>query len=283
MLECVPNVSEGRDSRCIHSLGDAAGDVLLDVHSDADHHRSVFTLASTDTAALDAAVRAFAARVAALVRLGDHSGAHPRFGVLDVVPFVALDRTDAERALTIELARAFGAWWAESFDVPVFFYEDAGADHCTLPEVRRDAFRTRHPDAGPPRAHPRLGVTAVAARPPHVAVNCALDTTDVAVAQRVARRVRERDGGLPGVRALGFYLATQRRAQVSMNLVDLPRTGLERACSEVRVLAGAEGSSVEHVELVGLVPAAELERCSAEFLRWSGLDSSLSIEARLRG
>jgi glutamate formiminotransferase len=282
VFECVPNVSEGQDDRCISSLADAAGDVLLDVHADADHHRSVFTLASSDAAVLDAAVRAFAARVAELVGLEHHAGAHPRFGVLDVVPFVALDGTDAAREVALAMAHEFGAWWAESFAVPVFFYDEAARDECSLPDVRREAFRARTPDVGPPAPHPSLGATAVGARPPLIAVNCALVTADVAVAQRIARCVRERDGGLPGVRALGLWLPTVGRAQVSMNLVDLPRTGLERACVEVRALARAAGTEVADVELVGLVPAAELERCSAEFLRWSGIDSSVSIEARLR-
>jgi glutamate formiminotransferase / 5-formyltetrahydrofolate cyclo-ligase len=268
--------------RCIGLLADAAGDALLDVHTDADHHRSVFTLASTDAPKLDASVRAFAARVAELVRLEGHAGAHPRFGALDVMPFVSLAGTDDERQEAVATARDFGEWWATTFDVPVFFYDDASPGGCALPDVRREAFRSRPPDIGPAEPHPSLGATAVAARRPLIAVNCVLETADVAVARRIAGRVRERDGGLPGVRALGLWLPTPGQAQVSMNLVDLDRTGLEGACTQVQAYAREEGIDIVHVELVGLMPASELERCGANFLRWSGLDSSCTIESRLR-
>jgi glutamate formiminotransferase / 5-formyltetrahydrofolate cyclo-ligase len=281
VLECVVNVSEGRDMTCLRALANAAGDALLDVHVDPDHHRSVFTLCSRDPQQTEAAVRAFAAAVAARVSLVQHAGEHPRLGALDVVPFVALEASTAERRRAIDAARAFGAWWAETYDVPVFLYGNADSERRHLPDVRRDAFRSRLPDYGPSTPHAHLGATAVGARDPLVAINCRLASADLDVVRRIARRVRERDGGLAGVRALGFMLATRQRVQVSMNLVDLDRTGLEAACVRVRELARDAGTDVEAVELVGLVPRRVMERCSEAFLAWSALDPLATIEARL--
>jgi glutamate formiminotransferase len=283
VLECVVNVSEGRDMRCLRALAAAAGKALLDVHADADHHRSVFTLGGTGQTDLDASVRAVAGRVAEYVSINEHEGEHPRLGALDVVPFVALGGTNAERAVAADAARAFGEWWATTHDVPVFFYDDADAQHRDLPYLRRHAFRSRRPDVGPEQPHPRLGATAVGARKPLVAVNCVLVSRNVDVARRIARRMREANGGPRGVRALGFMLAAQNRAQVSMNLIDLDRTGLQDACLHVRELARAEHTDIAAVELVGLVPARELDRCTDEFLVWSGLDAASTIEARIEG
>ena len=139
----------------------------------------------------------------------------------------------------------------------------------------------RTPDAGPPAPHPTLGATAVGARAPLVAVNCWLDRDDVPLAASIAATVRGRDGGLPGVRAFGWSLDSAGRAQVSMNVTDLAATGVEAACSAVRDRAEAAGATVERVEWVGLLPAAEVDRCSPAFRAWSGLDHSRTIEDRL--
>jgi glutamate formiminotransferase len=256
---------------------------VLDVHYDGDHNRSVFTLAADRSEDVAVAARALARAVAGHVSIAAHSGVHPWLGALDVVPFVALGGESRERADAVARAREFARWWAEIFGVPVFLYGDADDTARDLPTLRRDAFVTRPPDHGPHVPHPRLGATAVGARPPLVAINCELATDDVAVARRIARRVRARDGGLPGVRALGFTLERPRRAQVSMNVTDLGRTGIEEACLAVRSEARAEATRVERVELVGLMPAAELERCSADFLAWSGLTPGSTIEARAAG
>jgi glutamate formiminotransferase / 5-formyltetrahydrofolate cyclo-ligase len=165
--------------------------------------------------------------------------------------------------------------------VPVFLYDDADPDRRPLPDARRDAFDARSPDRGPHLPHPTVGAVAVGARPPMVAVNCWLDRDDVALARAVAAAVRERDAGLLGVRALGLRLAERGVAEVSMNLVDLDRTGVEAACMEVRRRVDAAGARVTKVEIVGLVPAAELDRCSPAFLRWAGLGPDLTIEHRL--
>ena len=279
MLECVPNVSEGRDRAVLDSLARACGRALLDRHVDTDHHRSVFTLAGPRPTNAADAVRYLALAVADRVDIGDHAGVHPRFGALDVVPFVALD---GEPTITAtDAARDFAGWIASELSLPVFLYDGADPDRRTLPDARRDAFVTRAPDLGPAIPHPRLGAIAVGARPPLVAVNCELARDDLALARQLAHAVRERDGGLPGVRALGLHLESVRRAQVSMNLVALDRTGLQQACERVRELARAAGTDVVRVELVGLVPAAELARCDPAFLAWSRIGRDQTIEGRL--
>jgi glutamate formiminotransferase len=276
VLECVPNVSEGRDADVLDALALACGKALLDRHVDADHHRAVFTLAGDDTAG---AVRSLASAVAARVDLRAHAGVHPRLGALDVVPFVALDGSLPRDA--VEAARAFASWAADTLALPVFLYGRADAQGRALPDARRDAFGARSPDLGPPHPHPTLGAVAVGARDPLVAVNCELARDDLALARSIASRIRERDGGLPGVRALGLRLDSVGRTQVSMNLVALGRTGLQTACRAVDALAREAGTAVARIELVGLVPAAELARCDRDFRTWSGIGPEDTIEGRL--
>ena len=276
MLECVPNVSEGRDVGILDALARACGTALLDRHVDPDHHRSVFTLAGDET---ESAVRSLSRAVAEHIDLRSHAGAHPRLGALDVVPFVVLDGEPPSTA--VDAAREFAVWIADALAVPVFLYDAADPAARSLPETRRDAFAPRGPDFGPPAAHPVLGAVAVGARPPIIAVNCELAVDDMALARSIAASVRERDGGMPGVRALGLHLDGVGRAQVSMNLVALERTGLQAACTMVERLASAAGNAVARVELVGLVPAAELARCDPEFVAWSGIGPDQTIEVRL--
>jgi glutamate formiminotransferase len=281
MLECVPNVSEGRDAVALRAMERACGASLLDVHTDADHHRSVFTLAGPRPRDASAAVRSLAQAVDEHVDVSLHAGVHPRLGALDVVPFVALAGrpiVDAVRA-----AHDFAAWASADLAVPVFLYGAAQRDARTLPELRAGAFRDIAPDAGPRKPHPRLGAVAVGARPPMIAVNCELDTDDLVLARRIAATLRERDGGLPGVRALGFPLASAGCAQVSMNLVALEQTGLQAACAAVQEAARAAGQDVARVELVGLMPADELARCTDEFVAFAGLTEAQTIEGRLAG
>ena len=265
----------------LRAIAGACGPALVDVHADADHHRSVFTLAGPGCRDSADGARSLAAAVAEQCSIVGHVGEHPRFGALDVVPFVALDQTEIERARAIEEARDFAQWWAREFAVPVFLYDDADPDRRDLPSARSTSFRSREPDFGPGAAHPRLGATAVGARRPLVACNCVLSDRDVVVARRIAHEIRERSGGLRGVRALAFDLSGAGHAQVSMNLVELDRTGIEDACSQVRLLARRYGTDVASVELVGLISQRDLDRCTDEFLRWSHLDARSTVEARV--
>jgi glutamate formiminotransferase len=286
MLECVINISEGRRPEVLAAVAAACGPALLDVHNDADHNRSVFTLAGTTAGEVAGAAMALALATVERVDMSGHSGVHPRIGAVDVVPFVPIEPVGIEEAA--DAARAWGERVAEELRVPIFFYGPADPEGRTLPDIRRTAFRERQPDFGPQAPHPTAGAMAVGARPFLGAINWELAAggdgleADLEVARAVAREVRERDGGLPGVRALGFALESKGVAQVSMNLIDLTATGVEAACEAVRRAAAKRGSDVTAVELVGLLPAAELERCSGEFLAWSGLTSEVTIEARLR-
>ena len=278
MLECVPNVAEGQRRDVVDALAATCGASLLDVHTDPDHHRSVFTLAGPGFRDAETAAAALARDVASRLDLTDHEGVHPRFGVLDVVPFCALDE---DHEVAASAAVAFAEWASVELELPVFLYDDADPLRRSLPELRAEAFVQRVPDVGPRAPHPTLGAVAVGARPPLVAVNCWLDTNDVIVAREIAHHVRERDGGLAGVRALGLLLESEGVVQVSMNLVDLPVTGVEDACSEVRRLAGRDDWTITQVEIVGLVPAVEADRWSEPFRAWSKLGDDLTIEARL--
>jgi glutamate formiminotransferase len=281
VLECVINVSEGRDMARLRAIAQACGPSLVDVHADPDHHRSVFTLAGPGGRDAAQGARALAAAVAEQCSIVGHEGEHPRFGALDVVPFVALGGTKVERAQAAEEARAFGEWWAREFAVPVFLYDDADPEGRDLPNARSTSFRSRAPDFGPSAPHTRLGATAVGARRPLVAVNCVLVSRDIIVARRIAREMRERSGGLVGVRALGFFLPEAKRAQVSMNLVDLDHTGVQDACLHVRSLARRHGTDVASVELVGLIPGRDLDQCTDDFLQWSRLDAESTVEVRV--
>ena len=262
MLECVVNLSEGRDEAHLAALADAAGDDLLDAHTDADHHRTVLTMVG------ERAPRAVAAVAIERLDLRAHLGAHPRLGVVDVVPFVALEGSSAADALS---ARDAFAWWlAHTFAVPCFLY---GPER-SLPELRRRAFGDLAPDIGPRAPHPRAGATAVGARPVLVAFNVWLAAPDLALARQVATEVRA-----PGLRALG--LSVGERVQVSMNLVDPLRLGPADAYDRVTAAVEAAGGEVAGAELVGLVPGAVL--AAVDEHRWSELDlgPSRTIEARL--
>ncbi|HEX5268114.1 MAG TPA: hypothetical protein VFW24_15215 [Acidimicrobiales bacterium] len=274
MLECVVNVSEGRDPEVLAALAEAAGRQLLDVHTDAGHNRSVLTLAARDSEALEKAVRDLAREALACLDLGHHDGVHPRFGVLDVVPFVpippgAIQAGDGEAGGMGEATGArdrFARWAGEVLELPCFLY---GPDR-DLPTVRRQAFRTLAPDTGPLAPHPSAGACAVGARGVMLAWNLWLADRDRGATARVATALRG-----PAVRALAFELPAG--VQLSFNLVDPLRVGP----ATVFDAASAAGARVVRSELVGLAPAALLER--TEPARWAELDlhPDRTIEARL--
>lgn len=271
MLECVVNVSEGRDRDRIAELANATGPSLLDVHSDPDHHRSVFTVAGDDT---EEAVHRLTALAVGLLDIAQHSGVHPRIGVVDVVPFVALDAggapdpTGIGRAVTAR--DRFCVWMASMMSVPCFSY---GPER-TLVEVRRRAFRDLDPDTGPPSPHPTAGACAVGARPVLVAYNMWLDTGDLSVARAVAADVR---GG--PVRSLG--LAVAGVTQVSCNLLDPLVVGPADVYEKVAESASSHGTVVTRAEVVGLVPAAMAASIPAAQHRQLDIDGERTIESRL--
>jgi glutamate formiminotransferase len=275
IVECVINVSEGRNVAVLTSLDAAAGTSLLDRHTDPDHHRSVLTLVGPAQDVV-ASARQVAEVAVARLDLNEHFGAHPRLGVLDVVPFVPylpdqLPPTDLGQVygLRDELAR----WLADELGVPSFLYGSLPDGRLrTLPQVRRHAFAGLHPDFGPDHPHRTAGATAVGARPVLVAYN--VWVSSVGVAKAVAPQVRG-----PEVRSLG--LAVGSRAQVSSNLIDPASVGPAQLYDDVARLVEAAGGSVLGAELVGLVPRAILQAIPED--RWNelGLSEADTVEARL--
>lgn len=275
----------------LRALGEACGEQLLDVHSDPDHHRSVFTLAGAADEVEEAA-RGLARAAVTALDLSGHDGRHPRIGVLDVVPFVPFPPSPRQEAsgapgsadlspgsADLELATKardrFAAWAGRELALPCFLYgplSDGSAR--TLPEIRRHAFSSLAPDSGPPAPHPTAGATAVGARPVLIAYNLWVDGADVAVAREVAASLRG-----PGVRTLGLDLA--HGVQVSCNLIDPLVVGPAEFYDAAATLLQAAGARVAGAELVGLLPAAVLE--SIPKRRWEelGLSADQTVEARL--
>ena len=287
-LESVPNFSEGRDSGTIEALAASmrAHARLLDVHTDADHNRSVFTLVG-DGASLAAALVAGVACARERIDLRRHEGAHPRVGAADVVPVVPL-RSEA-MALAREVAREVGARIAAEVGVPVFLYGESGDGHG--PAFFRtggpDALQRRVdagelvPDFGPRQLHPSAGAVLVGARRPLIAFNVNLAGASVEVAREVAAVVRERGGGFPGVRALGLDLPRAGHVQVSMNVEDYEAAALHEIVARVEAEATARGATVLGSELVGLMPAGAAAAAAGAALRIDGFDASRVLELRL--
>jgi glutamate formiminotransferase / 5-formyltetrahydrofolate cyclo-ligase len=288
-LESVPNVSEGRDAGVLAALTEAFSSParLLDVHSDWDHHRSVFTLVGSGedlVGTLLAGIRAAAERI----DLNSHEGAHPRIGAADVVPLVPLE--PGAEALAREAALALADRVAGELELPVFFYgrltEDGrepaffrGGGPAEL-QRRIDAGELG-PDRGPDRLHPTAGGVLVGVRPPLVAFNVNLGSDDVGVAREIARLVRERDGGFPGVRALGLDLPRAGCVQVSMNVTDWQAAALHEIVARISAEAESRGVAVAGSELVGLMPAGPAVAAAGEMLRIDGFDPSHVLELRL--
>jgi glutamate formiminotransferase len=289
-LEAVPNFSEGRDRATIDAIGEAlaAHARLLDVHSDEDHNRSVYTLVGSE-AELVAALLAGIACARERIDLNRQEGAHPRIGAADVVPIVPIGEADAERAraAALELGRRVGAELA----LPVFLYAD-------LAPARGPAFFRRGgpdelqrridagelaPDFGPAQLDERAGGVIVGARRPLIAFNVNLAGDDLEGAREIARAVRERDGGFPGVRALGLRLPRAGHVQVSLNVEDWRSAPLHEVVAAIQREAVERGLAVLGSELVGLLPAGAAVAAAGSLLGVSGLDPSHVLELRLLG
>jgi len=290
LVECVPNVSEGRRRDVVDRLAAAIRGVaevrLLDQTSDADHNRSVFTFAGD----AEAVARAAHALVDATLRELDmrtHTGAHPRLGAVDVIPFVPLAGMTMDEC--VALAHRVGREIAERHQLPVYFYAKAALrpERVRLPDIRKPQYEglaellaTSHvPDAGPAQLHLTAGAVVVGARPPLIAFNIELDTTDLKLAQRIAKEIRESSGGLPAVQAKGFMLTDPPRAQVSMNLLDHTTTSLATVWHEVEARANAAGVTVLRGELIGLVPLDAALQVTASALKLDGFRRDRVIES----
>jgi glutamate formiminotransferase len=295
IVECVPNFSEGRRPDVIARLCETVESVetatVLGTHRDPDHNRSVITFVASPENVVEAAVRVV--RMASqLISLRDHTGEHPRIGATDVLPFIPVSGIKMEAC--VALAHKAGRRIANELGIPVYFYESAAMrpDRVRLEQVRRHGVEElrsqislnpdRLPDVGQPRLHETAGAIAVGARPFLIAFNVNLRTSDISIARRIAGTVRERDGGLPFLKALGFELHSRGIVQVSMNLVNYEVTGMGRAFTAVRAEAEKLGVELAGAEIVGLVPEAALDRSAAYFPLLENFTEDLVLENRIK-
>jgi glutamate formiminotransferase len=297
LIECVPNFSEGRRpevlDEIVHAIGQIDGVTLLDHSRDETHNRSVVSFAGNAEPVVKAATAAVG-RALELIDMSQHSGAHPRIGAVDVIPFVPLGHTRIEEC--VDLARRFGGLIAKLYDIPVYLYGEAALrpERRRLADVRRGQYEglkqeigvnpDRDPDYGPSRLHPRGGAVAVGARKPLIAFNVNLATGDLNVARWISQAIRESSGGLPAVQAMGLLLENPgepTRAQVSLNLVDWERTGIATVVNEIRRLARQRGTDIDHCELIGLAPTAALLEVAADALGLRDFTTDQALELRL--
>ncbi len=294
LVEVVPNFSEGRRREVVDQIVQAIlsvpGTTLLDLEMDPDHNRSVVTFVAPPEAAVEAAFRGIQ-KAAELIDLNQHQGQHPRIGATDVVPFVPLKGVSMEEC--VALAEELGRRVAEELKIPVYLYEEAARvpERKNLANIRkgefeglREAIKTdpsRKPDFGPAELHPTAGATVIGARKILIAYNVNLGTQDLAIAKKIARRVRARGGGLAFVKALGFELKERGLVQVSMNLVDYKKTPIFAAYELVKLYAERYGVPVVGSEIVGLVPQEALVQVADFYLRLENFQPDQIIEARL--
>jgi glutamate formiminotransferase len=294
VIECVPNVSEGRRLDVIARMTDALHGVsglrVLDVQSDAAHNRSVFTLAG-DAAALAAGIPVLFEQAVANIDLRTHKGEHPRLGAVDVVPFIPIDGVTMDDC--VKLAKSVAADVASRFALPVFLYEDASSNPArkNLEDIRRGEFEglaakmsqpAWTPDYGPAAPHQTAGASVIGARMPLIAYNINLNTNRLDVAKKIASAVRMSSGGLRYVKAMGIPLEDRGIVQVSMNLTNYEKTPIFRVFDLVKREAERYGVSVLESEIVGLVPAAALRQCVEYYLQLEGFSGAQVLETKLR-
>ena len=277
IIECVPNVSEGRDLAAVDRIAAAVpAGLLLDCSSDPDHNRSVLTLAGGPEAVAEAAFQLVRTAVG-LIDLRRHDGVHPRTGASDVLPFVPVSGITLQECAV--LARKVGQRIWDELQVPVYLYEAAAVRPACrrLENIRRGGLE---PDIGTGR-HISAGACVVGARKFLIALNILLRTENLALAKRIAGTIREASGGLPGVKALGLPLPSQGGVQVSMNVVDFEATPLRAIYRAVEQLSRAAGVEVAGTELIGLIPRAALEGGGGKDIKWLNLREDSVLENRL--
>ncbi|MHC4660120.1 MAG: glutamate formimidoyltransferase [Planctomycetota bacterium] len=295
LLECVPNFSEGRDlqavGKIVAEIDSVTGAYMLDCSSDEDHNRSVITFCGEPDTAAEAAFCAIK-KASELIDMTKHRGGHPRMGATDVCPFVPLESGDMPTA--VAAAEKLGKRVGEELGIPVFLYENAAKkpERRNLADVRRGQFEglkevigkdpARMPDFGPDRIHPAAGATAIGARQFLIAYNVNLDTDDVELAKHIAKKIREKGGGLPGVKALGIDLGELGIVQVSMNLTDYTSTGMEKVYLEIQRMAGEHGCEVLESEVIGLMPGAAFEERYKDDLKMTNFTDDQIVEMRVK-
>ncbi len=294
LIECVPNFSEGRDlakvDAIVQAMSGVAGAWVLDRTSDADHNRSVVTLAGNPEAVAEAAIRG-AGKAAELLDMTRHKGVHPRIGATDVIPFVPLNNVSMQEC--VALAQHVGRELWERYRIPVYFYEAAATrpERVNLENIRKGQFEglredalcnpDRSPDIGEPRLHGTAGATAVGARKVLIAYNIYLNTSNVSVAKEIAREIRSSSGGLPNVKAMGVEMKSRGLAQVSINLTDFEETPLHFVFEAVKQEAEQRGCAVVGSEIIGLVPLKAVELSSGIDLQLENFSPDRVLENRL--
>ncbi|HEY6212668.1 MAG TPA: glutamate formimidoyltransferase [Vicinamibacterales bacterium] len=294
VIECIPNVSEGRRGEVIAALADAVrtapGVRLLDLQSDASHNRSVITMAG-DEPGVERAVLALVERASAAIDLRTHRGEHPRLGAVDVVPFVPID--GVTMADCVALAKRVGATIADRFGIPVFLYEEASDNPArkNLEDIRRGEFEGLaakmsapewKPDFGPSAPHASAGAVVIGARMALVAYNINLATDRLDVAKKIAAAIRHSSGGFRYVKAAGFKLEDRGIVQVSMNLTNYEKTPIFRVFEVVKREAARYGVAVLESEVVGLIPSAALNAAAEYYLQLEGFKPEQVLENKLR-
>jgi len=294
LIECVPNFSEGRDPSKVEAIVSAMSAVpgvyILGREMDADHHRCVVTMAGEPDAVAEAAILG-AGKALQLIDLNEHSGAHPRVGATDVIPFIPIEGVTLEDC--VALARRTGEELWKRYRIPVFFYEAAATrpDRVNLENVRRGQFEglreqlknnhDRQPDIGEPKLHPTAGVTVVGARKFLVAYNVNLNTSDVGIANKIAKAIRFSSGGLRYVKSMGVELKARNLAQVSINLTDFEQTPMHRVYEMVKREAARYGVMPVGSEIVGLVPKKAIEMAADFFLQLEDFSPAQVFENKL--
>jgi glutamate formiminotransferase/formiminotetrahydrofolate cyclodeaminase len=294
LIECVPNFSEGRDpaklDAIVSAMSAVSGVYVLDREMDADHNRSVITLAGEPDAVAEAALRGIG-KAMQLIDLTKHTGAHPRVGATDVVPFIPIEGVTLEDCVALAHRTGHEIW--ARYRIPVFFYEAAARrpDRVNLENVRRGQFEglrqemkhnhDRQPDVGEPKLHPTAGVTVVGARKFLIAYNINLNTSDVAIATKIAKAIRFSSGGLRYVKSMGVELKARNLAQVSINLTDFEQTPMHRVYGMVKREAERYGAAPVGSEIVGLIPKKAIEMAADFFLQLENFSPAQVFENKL--
>jgi len=287
LVECVPNFSEGRNLKVIRAIFAAAKKVktvrVFELEYNRDHNRCLFTIVGVP---LDVLASVFEAIKTAtkLIDMNKHQGEHPRIGATDVVPFVPVFGVSMKEC--VELAEKLGKKVGEELSIPVFLYEEAATkqENRNLADVRKGEYeglkvRMNKPDFGPSKTHPTAGAVVVGARKFLIAFNINLDTPDVEIAKKIASAIRERDGGLPGVKALGFKV--DGLAQVSINLADFEKTNFDEAFREVEKLADKMNVKIKSSEIYGMIPLAALVKSVKTTFKADTFKAGQILEGRL--
>ncbi len=292
ILMCIPNISEGTNldivEQIVAEIRQVEGVKILNYSSDADHNRSVLTYLGEPALVLEA-TKAMALKTLDLIDMTQQQGSHPRMGALDVVPFVPVRGVETEEA--VEISRQFGQFLGAQ-DVPVYYYEDSATrpERVNLANVRKGQYEGLPeklkdpdwaPDEGPAAFNPKSGATAVSTRYPLIAFNVNLRTTDVEIAQRIAKAVRHINGGYRYVKAMGLAVEEQGMVQVSMNLTNYTKTPLPRVLETIRMEAARHGVSIAGTEIIGTIPLGAVEEIIKHYVQTHDFDLSQIIETSL--